>query len=48
MTRGRSRKKSAVQAKIQMTMIIPKPEKVKRLLLLQQDAQVLEKEDQKS
>jgi hypothetical protein len=31
-----------------MKMIIPKPNKVKRLLLLQHDAQVPEEEDQKS
>jgi hypothetical protein len=44
MTRGRSRK-SVVQVKVQMKMIIPKPDKVKRLLLFQQDAQVPEEED---
>jgi hypothetical protein len=48
MTRGRSRKKSPVQVKVQMKMIISKPYKVKRLLLLQLDAQVPEEEDQKS
>jgi hypothetical protein len=31
-----------------MKMIIPKQDKVKRLLLLQLDAQLLEEEDQKS
>jgi hypothetical protein len=45
MTRGRSRKKSTVQVKVQMNMIIPKPDKVKRLLLLQHNAQVPEEED---
>jgi hypothetical protein len=35
------------QVIVQMKMIIPKPEKVKRLLLFQHDAQVLEEEDQK-
>jgi hypothetical protein len=34
-----------VQGKVQMKMIIPKPEKVKRLLLLQHKAQVPEEED---
>ncbi len=37
-----------VQEKVQMKMIIPKQDKVKRLLLLQLDAQVSEEEDQKS
>jgi hypothetical protein len=37
-----------VQGKVQMKMIIPKQDKVKRLLLLQPDAQVPEEEDQKS
>ena len=37
-----------VQGKVQMKMIIPKQDKVKRLLLLQFDAQVPEEEDQKS
>ncbi len=48
MTRGRSRIKSAIQVKVQMKMIITKPDKVKRLLLLQHDAQVPDEEDQKS
>ncbi len=37
-----------VQGKVQMKMIIPKQDKVKRLLLLQLEAQVPEEEDQKS
>jgi hypothetical protein len=37
-----------LQRKVQMKMIIPKQDKVKRLLLLQLDAQVPEEEDQKS
>ncbi len=37
-----------VQGKVQMKMIIPKQDKVKRLLLLQLDAQIPEEEDQKS
>ncbi len=37
-----------VQGKVQMKMIIPKQDKVKRLLLLQIDAKVPEEEDQKS
>jgi hypothetical protein len=37
-----------LQRKLQMKMIIPKQDKVKRLLLLQLDAQVPEEEDQKS
>ncbi len=37
-----------VQGRVQMKMIIPKQDKVKRLLLLQLDAQVPEEEDQKS
>jgi hypothetical protein len=37
-----------VQAKVQMKMIIPKQDKVKRLVLLQLDAQVPEEEDKKS
>jgi hypothetical protein len=48
MTRGRSRKKSKLQGKVPMKMFIPKQDKVKRLLLLQLDAQVPEEEDQKS
>jgi hypothetical protein len=49
MTRGRSRGgKNVVQVKEQMKMIIPKPDKVTRLLLLQHNAQVPEEEDQKS
>jgi hypothetical protein len=34
-----------LQRKVQMKMIIPKQDKVKRLLLLQLDAQVPEEED---
>jgi hypothetical protein len=37
-----------LQRKVQMNMIIHKQDKVKRLLLLQLDAQVPEEEDQKS
>jgi hypothetical protein len=37
-----------LQRKVQMKMIIPKQDKVKRLLLLQLEAQVPEEEDQKS
>jgi hypothetical protein len=37
-----------LQRKVQMKMIIPKQDKVKRLLLLQLDAQVPEEEEQKS
>ncbi len=37
-----------VQGKVQMKMIIPKQDKVKRLLLLQLNTQVPEEEDQKS
>jgi hypothetical protein len=37
-----------LQRKVQMKMIIPKQDKVKRLILLQLDAQVPEAEDQKS
>ncbi len=37
-----------VQGKVQMKMIIPKQDKVKRLLLLQLNAQIPEEEDQKS
>ncbi len=37
-----------VQGKVQMKMIIPKQDKVKRLLLLQLNAQVPEEKDQKS
>jgi hypothetical protein len=37
-----------VQGKVLMKMIIPKQDKVKRLLLLQLDTQVPEEEDQKS
>jgi hypothetical protein len=48
MTRDRSRKKSKLQEKVLMKMIIPKQDKVKRLLLLQPDAQVSDEEDQKS
>ncbi len=36
-----------LQGKVLMKMIIPKHDKVKRLLLLQLDAQVPEEEDQK-
>ncbi len=36
-----------VQGKVQMKMIIPKQDKVKRLLLLQHNKQVPEEEDQK-
>jgi hypothetical protein len=39
---------NAVQVKVCMKMIIPKQDKVKRLLVLQQDAQVPEEEEQKS
>jgi hypothetical protein len=44
MTRGRSRREIKVQGKVLMKMIIPKQDKVKRLLLLQLDAQVPEEE----
>ena len=44
MTRGRSRKKNQLQGKVLMKMFIPKQDKVKRLLLLQLDAQVPEEE----
>ncbi len=37
-----------VQGKVQMKMIIPKQDKVKRLLLLQHNTQVPEEEYQKS
>ncbi len=37
-----------LQGKVQMKMFIPKQDKVKRLLLLELDAQVPEEEDQKS
>jgi hypothetical protein len=37
-----------VQGNVQMKMIIPKQDKVKRLLLLQLNAQVPEEKDQKS
>jgi hypothetical protein len=37
-----------LQRKLQMKMIIPKQDKVNRLLLLQLDAQVQEEDDQKS
>jgi hypothetical protein len=37
-----------LQRKVKMKMIISKQDKVKRLLLLQLDAQVPEEEDQKS
>jgi hypothetical protein len=37
-----------LKRKVKMKMIIPKQDKVKRLLLLQLDAQVPEEEDQKS
>jgi hypothetical protein len=37
-----------VQGKVQIEIIIPKQEKVKRLLLLQHNAQFPEEEDQKS
>jgi hypothetical protein len=37
-----------LQGKVLMKMFIPKHNKVKRLLLLQLDAQVPEEEDQKS
>jgi hypothetical protein len=47
MTRSRSRKDIKVQEKVQLKMILPKQDKVKRLLLLQLDAQVPEVEDQK-
>jgi hypothetical protein len=36
-----------VQGKVQMKMIIPKQDKVKRLLLLQHNTQVPKEEDQK-
>jgi hypothetical protein len=48
MTRGRSKKKSELQGKVLMKMFIPKQDKVKRLLLLQLNAQVPEEENQKS
>jgi hypothetical protein len=48
MTIGRRRKKKRRQGKVQMKMIIPKQDKVKRLLLLQHNAKVPEEEDQKS
>jgi hypothetical protein len=37
-----------LQGKVQMIMITPNQDKVKRFLLLQLDAQVPEEEDQKS
>jgi hypothetical protein len=48
MTRGRVERGIKVQGKVLMKMIIPKQEKVNRLLLLQHNAQVPEEEDQKS
>jgi hypothetical protein len=48
MTRGRSRKNIKVQGKVQMKMIIPKQDKLKRLLLLQLDTQAPKEKDQKS
>jgi hypothetical protein len=45
---GRGRKRHQTSKKVKMKMIIPKQDKVKRLLLLQLDAQVPEEEDQKS
>jgi hypothetical protein len=48
MIRDRSRKKKRGSSKSTDEMIISKPDKVKRLLLLQHDAQVPEEEDQKS
>jgi hypothetical protein len=44
MTRGRSRKRYQSSRKSTMKMIIPNQDKVKRLLLLQLDAQVPEEE----
>ncbi len=41
------KRNNEVQGKVQMKMIIPKQDKVKRLLLLQLNAQVPEEEDQK-
>jgi hypothetical protein len=41
-------RKSKLQGKVLMKMFIPKQDKVKRLLLLQLDAQVPEEDDQKS
>jgi hypothetical protein len=37
-----------LQTKVQMIMIIPKQDKLKRLLLLQLNAQVPDEEDQKN
>jgi hypothetical protein len=48
MTRGRSRKRHQSSRKVQMKMIIPKQDKVKKLLLLQLDTQVPKEEDKKS
>jgi hypothetical protein len=45
MTRGRDLE---LQGKLPMKMFIPKQDKVKRLKLLQLNAQVPEEEDQKS
>jgi hypothetical protein len=47
MTRGRSRKKNQTSRK-STDENVPKQDKVKRLLLLQLDAEVPEEEDQKS
>jgi hypothetical protein len=47
MTRGRSGKRYQTSRKVPMKMFIPKHDKVKRLKLLQLNAQVPEEEGQK-